>query len=77
MRLVLRFIRRKIMLIICIVALFASLKLFLPKIGQQIGNWISGTQDSRVMQAFSEMLGSFSDGIGEAVEVFCDGLQKN
>ena len=73
----LRFLRRKIMLIFCIIAMFVSLKLFLPKIGQQIGTWISGTQDSRVVQAFSEMFGSFSDGIGVAVEVFCDGLQKN
>lgn len=75
----LRFLRKKILLFVWIVVAFVSLKLFLPEIGSRIGEWIAGTRDSRVAQAFSEMLGSFTEGNGvrEAVEVFCDGLQEN
>ena len=75
----LRFFRRKIRFCIFIVAAFAILKLYLPDFGSRIGSWISGTQDSRVVQAFSEMLNAFSEGdsVREAVEVFCDGLQEN
>lgn len=74
----LRFVRRKLVLCIVLIAGFCALKERLPQIGETISGWIFGTKDSRVASAFSEMYKSFSDGkgIGEAVEVFYDGLQS-
>ena len=74
----LRFLCKKIRLCILIIAIFAILKLSLPNIGKQIGAWISGAEDSRIAEAWSEMINSFSDGgVRKAVEVFYDGLQEN
>ncbi len=71
-----RFLRRKLMLCIFLIALFLTLKRYIPEIGSTIGRWISGTADGRVSSAFSNMLEAFSESSKEAVEVFADGLRS-
>ena len=71
-----RFLKRKLLLCIFLVALFLSLKRYLPEIGSTVGKWISGAADERVTAAFSKMLDAFSEGSKEAVEVFADGLRS-
>ena len=71
-----RYLRKKLMLCIFLVALFLALKRHIPEIGNTIGKWISGTADGRVSAAFSSMLEAFSEGSKEVVEVFADGLQN-
>lgn len=70
-----RFLRRKLLFCIFLIALFLTLKRFIPEIGSTIGRWISGTADERVSSVFSEMLESFTESTKDAVEVFADGLQ--
>lgn len=73
----LRFLRRKLLLCVLLIVGFAALKQLLPEIGNAVGGWISGTGDSRVAAAFSQMYDALSEGhgMGKAVEVFFDGLQ--
>lgn len=74
----LRFIRRKLVLCVILLVGFCAIKEELPNVKKTISGWIFGKKDSRMASAFSEMYESFSDGkgIGEAVEVFYDGLQS-
>ncbi|MBE6984877.1 MAG: hypothetical protein E7434_04560 [Ruminococcaceae bacterium] len=71
-----RFLRRKLVQCIFLIAIFFALKKFVPEIGKAIGEWIGGTRDSGVAAAFSEMYDAFNNGEGakKAMEVFCDGL---
>lgn len=75
----LRFVQRKLVRLIMILLVFASFQLYLPKIGKQIGEWISGTKDSRVERAVSKMLDSIGQGndANDVIEVFCDELQES
>ncbi len=75
--LLLRFLRRKLALIVVLVGLVVFLKCNYPDFGKRIGSFISGLCSERVRQAFSEMLGAIpEDGLG-AVEVFYEQTFKN
>ena len=65
------------MVCIGLLGLVLILKYAFPATGQQIGKWISGAEDNRVAQAFSDLFSSLSDGEGiqTAVEVFREKIQ--
>lgn len=65
------------MLCFLLIFTFLALKQLLPTVGREVGQWISGMGDSRVAEAFSRMCRALGggEGLGKAVEVFCDGLQ--
>lgn len=73
----LRFLRRKLVLCFFLIFTFLALKHLLPTVGREVGQWVSGMGDSRVAEAFSRMCQALGggEGVGKAVEVFCDGLQ--
>ena len=73
----LRRVRRTICFFIGAAALVILLKYEFPEVGKQIGNWISGLENTRIAQAFSSMLTNLSDGDGflDSIEVFHDSLQ--
>ena len=71
----LRYIRRKVVFCIILIALFLSLKKHIPDLGQTIGKWISGTADGQVSSVFSRVIDSFADSTSKAVEVFFDGIR--
>ena len=72
-----RWVRRKLGLILLLVALTLALKHAYPTVAERVGRWISGMEDSRVTQAVSSMISSLSDGEGikDAVEVFREAMQ--
>lgn len=73
----LRWVRKKIRLLLLLAALTFALKQAYPAVAERVGGWISGVGDNRVAQAVSSMISSLSDGegIGEAVEVFREEMQ--
>ena len=72
-----RFLRRKLALILALVCLVLFLKCNYPDIGKRVGSFISGLCSERVRQAFSTMIGALpEDGFG-AVEVFYEQAFKN
>lgn len=75
---VFRFLRRKIVQCIFLLAAAIIIKQAYPAIGAQVGGWISGMADSRIAQAVSSMLSSLSDGdsLKDAVEVFHENIQN-
>lgn len=75
---ILRWLRKKIGLILLLAALTVALKQAYPAVAERVGGWISGMGDSRVAQAVSSMISSLSDGEGirEAVEVFREEMQS-
>lgn len=72
-----RFLRRRLVLCFFLIFTFLALKRFLPDVGHEIGQWFSGLGDSRVAEAFSRMCRALGggEGLNQAVEVFCNGLQ--
>lgn len=72
-----RWVRRKLGLILMLVALTLALKHAYPTVAERVGGWISGMEDSRVTYAVSSMISSLSDGEGikDAVEVFREAMQ--
>lgn len=72
-----RWVRKKIGVLLILVALTVMLKQAYPAVAERVGGWISGMEDSRVAQAVSSMISSLSDGEGirEAVEVFREEMQ--
>lgn len=74
---VFRWVRKKICLLLILLALTVALKQAYPAVAERVGGWISGMEDSRVAQAISSMISSLSDGEGikEAVEVFREEMQ--
>ena len=72
-----RRVRRTICFLIVAVALVVLLKYEYPQLGERIGKWISGLENTRIAQAFSSMLTNLSEGDGflDSIEVFHDSLQ--
>lgn len=72
-----RKIRRTVCTCIVIAALAVLLKYECPEIGNRVGRWISGLENTRIAQAVSSMLSSLSDGDSflDSIEVFHDNLQ--
>ncbi|MDD6643239.1 MAG: hypothetical protein ACI3VU_03425 [Faecousia sp.] len=72
-----RWVRKKIGVLLLLVALTVMLKQAYPAVAERVGGWISGMGDSRVAQAVSSMISTLSDGEGirEAVEVFREEMQ--
>ncbi len=68
----LRWVWKKLALILLLLALAIALKRAYPALGACIGRWISGMEDERVAQAVSSMVSSLSEGKGikTVVEVF-------
>ena len=73
-----RWMRKKICLLLLLLALTVALKQAYPTVAERVGCWISGMEDSRVAQAISSVISSLSDGEGikEAVEVFREEMQS-
>lgn len=73
-----RWVRRKLSLLLVLLALAVLLKNAYPAIGERVGGWISGMEDGRVAQAVSSMISSLSDGDGlkAAVGVFRETMQS-
>lgn len=71
-----RFICRKAVVCIVLVALAISLKQALPSIGKTVGGWISGSRENRVSQAVSNVLETLQngDGLKNAMEVFRESI---
>ena len=71
--------QRRIIWCLLLVILVLVIKQQYPDLGQQVGQWISGTRDSRVAKAVSSMVESLSDGkdLKTAVEVFCEGMEDS
>lgn len=67
--------QRRIIVCLLIVIFVLVMKQKHPQLGETIGQWISGTKDSRVARAVSSMVESLSEGedLKTAVEVFCEG----
>ena len=67
--------QRRIIICLLIVILVLVVKQKYPQPGRQIGEWISGTGDTRIAKAVSSMMESLSEGddLKTAVEVFCEG----
>ncbi len=72
----LRLLRKGIFLCGVLLAAAIALKCFFPEFGREVGHWISGEEDNRISQAVSRMVSSLADGdgIGNAVEVFCENI---
>lgn len=72
-----RRIYRKLCFCMLLVALVVFLKSYYPDFGQQIGRWVTGLENTKVAQSFSEMISGFAkgEGISRMVEVFREGLQ--
>lgn len=72
-----RWVRKKVGILLLLVALTIALKQAYPAVAERVGGWISGMEDSRVVQAVSSMISSLSDGEGikAAVEVFREEMQ--
>lgn len=72
-----RRLRRKVFFVLLLLALVIFLKANYPGFGQRVGRWITGLENTRVAQAFSQVVSSLSDGevISRAMEVFHEGLQ--
>lgn len=68
----LRWLRRKLVLLLILLALAITLKRAYPALGARVGRWISGMEDERVAQAVSSVVSSISEGdkIKKVVEVF-------
>lgn len=68
----LRWVRRKLVLILLLLALAVALKRAYPSLGERVGRWISGMEDDRVAQAVSSVVSSIAEGerIKTVVEVF-------
>ena len=73
----LRFLLRKLCLVVVIFALLSWLKQSTAPFSDTVGTWISGVQEHRITQAFEDMLDSLSQGNGVkySVEVFREALQ--
>lgn len=67
--------QRRIIVCLLIVIFVLVMKQKHPQLGETIGQWISGTKDSRAVRAVSSMVESLSEGedLKTAVEVFCEG----
>ena len=67
--------QRRIIVCLLIVIFVLVMKQKHPQLGETVGQWISGTKDSRVARAVSSMVESLSEGedLKTAVEVFCEG----
>ena len=72
-----RFILRKICLLLLIFAFLTWLKQATAPVSDTIGAWVSGAKEHRMTQAFSEMIDAISQGdsIKNSVEVFREALQ--
>ena len=75
--LVLRFFRRKLVLILSLAALVLFLKYNYPDLGKRIGGYISGLCSEHTRQAFSTMIGRLPEDGLETVEVFYEQTFKN
>lgn len=73
----LRFLRKKVVLILAMLVLVLFLKYNYPDLGRRIGSYISGLCSPRVRQAFSTMIGRLPEDGLEAVEVFYVQTFKN
>ena len=73
----LRFLLRKLWLILIIFALLTWFKQATAPISETVGSWISGAREMRITQAFHEMVAALSngDGIQDTLEVFRETLQ--
>ena len=71
--------QRRIIVCLLIVIFALVVKQKYPQIGQTVGEWISGSRDSRIARAVSSMVDSLSDGedLKTAVEVFCEGWENS
>ncbi len=67
--------QRRIIVCLLIVIFVLVMKQKHPQLGETVGQWISGTKDSRAARAVSSMVDSLKDGedLKTAVEVFCEG----
>ena len=67
--------QRRIIVCLLIVIFVLVMKQKHPQLGETVGQWISGTGDTRIAKAVSSMLESLSEGddLKTAVEVFCEG----
>lgn len=75
----LRLVRKGILLCAALLATAVVLKCVYPEVGREVGHWISGEEDSRISRAVSRMVSSLADGdgIGNAVEVFCENIRNS
>lgn len=69
--------QRRIIFCLLIVIFVLVMKQRHPDLGQTVGQWISGTKDTRIARAVSSMVDSLSAGedLKRAVEVFCEGWE--
>ena len=72
-----RWVRKKLGMLLLLIALTVALKQAYPAVAERVGEWIFGMGDSRVAKAVSSMISSLSDGEGMkgAVEVFREEMQ--
>lgn len=67
--------QRRIIICLLLVIFVLVMKQKHPQLGQTVGEWISGSKDTRIARAVSSMMDSLSEGedLKTAVEVFREG----
>lgn len=73
-----RFFRRKLVACVVLIMLFITLKQKVPAIGNRIGQWIAGCDESYAKEVFSEVYDAFvgGEGVEKVMEVLGDKLQN-